>query len=115
MGNSLDYAPPTTRDGKLAVKLTKEDIRESDEHWATSLIRYVLGDTPFEKSMDNYVTTVWNFVHKPQILYHSDGYYVFRFASVADREEVMQADQYTYHNKPFMLRNLEASYLTQNV
>ncbi|KAK4706549.1 hypothetical protein R3W88_033902 [Solanum pinnatisectum] len=75
MGKSLDYAPPTMRDGKLVVKLTKEDIRKSDEHWATSLIGYVLGDTPFEKSMGNYVTAVWNFVHKPQILYHLDDVY----------------------------------------
>ncbi|KAK4706906.1 hypothetical protein R3W88_033549 [Solanum pinnatisectum] len=90
MGKSLDYDPPTVRDGKLVVKLMKEDIRESDEHWATSLIGYVLGDTPFEKCMDNYVIAVWNFVHKPQILYHSDGYYVFQFASIANREEVIK-------------------------
>ncbi|KAK6777818.1 hypothetical protein RDI58_024536 [Solanum bulbocastanum] len=68
IGRSLDYSPPTMRDGKLVVKLTKEDIHESGEHWAMLLIGYVLGDTPFERSMDNYVKTLWNFVQKPQIL-----------------------------------------------
>ncbi|KAG5630687.1 hypothetical protein H5410_002404 [Solanum commersonii] len=64
-----------------------------------TLIEYVLGDTPFEKCMDNY------------ILYHLDGYYVFRFALEADIEKVMQDGPYTYHNKPFMLRNWEASFI----
>ncbi|KAG5616095.1 hypothetical protein H5410_015919 [Solanum commersonii] len=48
---------------------------------------------------------------KPQILYHYDGYYVFRFDSVADRNEVMRDGPYTYHNKPFVLQNWEASFM----
>lgn len=62
-------------------------------------------DTPYEKSMDNFVTNVWNFVKKPQILYHVDGYYVFRFVSIEDREELMQAGPYAYHNKPFIIKH----------
>lgn len=67
----------------------------SVENWAATLIGYVLSDTPYEKSMENYVTVVWNFVENPQILYYSDGYYVCTFDSLEDRDEVMQAGPYT--------------------
>lgn len=55
--------------------------------------------------MDNFVTTVWNFVKNPQILYHADGYYIFRFSSIEDRKKVMQAGPCTYHNKTLILKH----------
>ncbi|XP_075079835.1 uncharacterized protein LOC142165106 [Nicotiana tabacum] len=55
--------------------------------------------------MENFVENVWNFFIKPKILYHDDGYYIFRFDSESDRERVMQFGPYTFHNKPFILKN----------
>ncbi|KAM3221708.1 hypothetical protein P3L10_020978 [Capsicum annuum] len=83
----------------MVVKLTQEDIKTSDEYLSTMLIGYVLGDAPYENSMDNFVVTVWNFVRKPQIFYHAEGYYGYRFVSI----EVLQTGPYSYHNKPFLL------------
>ncbi|XP_019225902.1 PREDICTED: uncharacterized protein LOC109207438 [Nicotiana attenuata] len=77
------------RDGKLVVKIVAEDIKYQEEFWTSTLIGYVLGDTPFARSMDNYVATVWNFVTKPKILYHDKGYYIFKFHTVEDRDLVM--------------------------
>ncbi|KAF3674128.1 hypothetical protein FXO38_05378 [Capsicum annuum] len=99
----LSYQPPIQRKWNKVVKLTMEDIQKADNHWSATLIRYVLGDTPYEKSMDNYVIVVWNSVKKPQILYHVDWYYISQFASNEDKEEVLQ-DGNTYHNKPFILK-----------
>ncbi|OIT38395.1 hypothetical protein A4A49_16155 [Nicotiana attenuata] len=75
MGMRLEYVPPSHRDGKVVIQIEKEDVSELNEYWATALIGNVLGDTPYEKSMENYVESVWDFVTKPQILYHQDGYY----------------------------------------
>nr|XP_016441125.1 PREDICTED: uncharacterized protein LOC107766790 [Nicotiana tabacum] len=110
MGMRLDYVPPIHRDGKIVVQIVEEDVRELNDHWATALIGYVLGDTPYEKSMEAYIASVWDFVPKPQILYHSDGYYVFIFSTIEDRDLVMQAGPYSYHNKPFILQNWEREF-----
>ncbi|PHU25105.1 hypothetical protein BC332_03437 [Capsicum chinense] len=48
----------------MVVELTTEDIKAADEHCSTALIVYVLGDTPYEKSMDNFVKNV-NFHELP--------------------------------------------------
>ncbi|XP_019256466.1 PREDICTED: uncharacterized protein LOC109234878 [Nicotiana attenuata] len=47
---------------------------------------------------------------KPQVLYHQEGYYVFRFGKREDKEAIMQAEPYTYHNKPLILQNWERDF-----
>ncbi|KAH0670626.1 hypothetical protein KY290_026841 [Solanum tuberosum] len=76
-GLTLAYEPPHQYDGKIVVKLTTEDIKVTDSYSSATLICYVLGYTPYDKSMEKYLTAMWNFVKKPQILYHTDGYYIF--------------------------------------
>lgn len=58
MGKPLSYIPPSMRDGKLVVKIDKEDIKSQEDFWTSALIGCVLEDTPFARSTDNYVTTV---------------------------------------------------------
>ncbi|XP_019265468.1 PREDICTED: uncharacterized protein LOC109243031 [Nicotiana attenuata] len=89
MGMQLEYVPPSRREGKVIIQIEEEDVNELKEYWDNALIGYVLGDTPYEKSMVNYVESVWDFVDKPQILYHHEGYYVFRFSNVKDKEAVI--------------------------
>ncbi|XP_019230721.1 PREDICTED: uncharacterized protein LOC109211625 [Nicotiana attenuata] len=110
MGKPLTYVPPSIRDGKVVVKIVEDDIKTQKEVWNSALIGYVLGDTPYVRSMDNYVSTVWNFVAKPKILYHEEGYYIFKFQTIEDRDLVLQSGLYTYHNKPMILRNWEIDF-----
>ncbi|XP_019248485.1 PREDICTED: uncharacterized protein LOC109227745 [Nicotiana attenuata] len=92
-------------DGTFVVQIEEEDTRAQEESLKNALIGYVLGDNPYEKSMENYVTNVWNFVAKPKILYHDEGYYIFQFQSIKDRDLVLHAGPYTYHNKPIILQH----------
>ncbi|XP_070040906.1 uncharacterized protein [Nicotiana tomentosiformis] len=110
MGKPLTYVPPSMRDGKLVVKIVADDIKSHEELWNSALIGYILGDTPYARSMDNYVTTVWNFVAKPKILYHEEGYYIFKFQTIEDRDLVLHTGPYTYHKKPFLLKNWEIDF-----
>ncbi|XP_070045727.1 uncharacterized protein [Nicotiana tomentosiformis] len=110
MGKPLTYVPPSMRDGKLVVKILAKDIKSQEEFWNTALIGYVLGDTPYARSMDNYVTMVWNFVTKPKIQYHDEGYYILKFHTIEDRDLILHASPYTYHNKPFILKNWEIDF-----
>ncbi|OIT37131.1 hypothetical protein A4A49_01996 [Nicotiana attenuata] len=110
MGMKLDYVPPSHREGKVVIQIEEEDVNELKEYWDNALTGYVLGDTPYEKSMVSYVESVWDFLDKPQILYHRDGYYVFRFVDMKDKEVVIQAGPYTYYNKPLILQNWEIDF-----
>lgn len=54
---------------------------------------------------------VWNIFTKPKILYRDDGYYIFRFDTVSDRDRVIQSSPYTFHNKPFILKNWSINFV----
>lgn len=49
------------------------------KEWENSLMGYVIGDNPYEMQMKDYAKKVWGFVGVPQVLYHDDGYYIFKF------------------------------------
>lgn len=105
MGKALNYIPPMMKGEKLIVQLEEDDILVQANHWSTELIGYVLGDSLFFKTMKNYIAHVWNFVTKPKVLYHGYGYYIFKFATVADRDLVMPSGAYTYRNRPPILKD----------
>lgn len=88
----------------MVIKMTQKDINTSDKYWSIVLIGYILGDAPYEKLMDNFITIVWNFMKKPQLHYHAYRYYIYQFASMGNRTEVLQAGPYTYRNKPIILK-----------
>lgn len=50
------------------------------------------------------------FVAPPHVLYHGDGYYVFKFHNIIDKEKVMQYGPYFYGNKPIILRYWELDF-----
>ncbi|WMV37186.1 hypothetical protein MTR67_030571 [Solanum verrucosum] len=103
--NTLSYIPPSSKDGNIYVTIEQDDLKEQEIYWKSALTRYVTGDTPYLKTMENFIMNAWKFVKKPQLLMHEEGYYIFRFETVEDCERVMQAGPYTFFNKPFVLQN----------
>lgn len=114
VGKALSFVPPTDKDGKKIVKINMEELKPQSEYWSTSLIGYIIGDNPNEKAMENFVLHVWNFVTKPQILMHRDGYCVFRFKSVEDMNQVLQLGPYSFRNKPMILKPWDVDFSMQN-
>ncbi|XP_009804428.2 uncharacterized protein [Nicotiana sylvestris] len=105
IGKILTYIPPDPHGDTIVVTIVDEDIKEHQSYWSNSLIGYVPGENPYFKSMENYVDNVWDFVNKSKILCHVDGYYIFRFDSMDDRDRVIQLGPYTFHYKSFILMN----------
>lgn len=61
---------------------------------------YVVGDTPTVGSLERFIATQWNFISKPKVLYHDDGYFVIWFYSMEDRDAVLYSGPHTISNKP---------------
>ncbi|XP_060200629.1 uncharacterized protein LOC132628891 [Lycium barbarum] len=110
MGKPLNFVPPSVPAGKPLVPLVEDDFKSLEDYWSNAIIGYVIGYIPYEKSMDNYVTYVWNFVVKPQIMYYDNGYYMFRFWTKEDRDLILQSGPYTYNSKPLILKQWEMNF-----
>ncbi|KAG5571936.1 hypothetical protein H5410_061702 [Solanum commersonii] len=54
-GKVLSYIPPSSKEGKIYVSIQQEDLIEQVDYWKSTLIGYVIGDTPYMKIMENFV------------------------------------------------------------
>lgn len=109
-GKSLKFIPPAIKDGVTTVTIEEEDICAQVQEWESALIGFVIGDNPYGLQMNEYVTKLWGFFDKPHVLFHEDGYYIFRFKTIKDKDNVLQSGPYFYRNKPVILRQWEIDF-----
>lgn len=76
-GKVLFYVSPCTKKGKIYVNIKENDLKDQEEHCKTDIRGYVIGDTPYLKTIETYISHVWPFAQKPHILQHDEGYFIF--------------------------------------
>lgn len=54
--------------------------------------------------MTRYVNPIWSTVVSPEVIYHEEGCYIIRFASIEDMNEILYAGPYTINNRPIILK-----------
>ncbi|XP_070057680.1 uncharacterized protein [Nicotiana tomentosiformis] len=115
----LDYISPELIDGSLLVKLDKKKTNREANKWKDALVVYVIGKTPGYNYMKRYMAQNWNMVAEPEVYYHEEGYYIVKFQSMADLNEVHYAGPYSINNKPMILKqwcpefDFNAEFLTE--
>lgn len=55
-------------------------------------------------SVQQFMAKVWNFVSVPELFYHNEGYFLVRFNTVDERNEVMHKGPYSIFSMPLFLR-----------
>ncbi|KAK4707080.1 hypothetical protein R3W88_033378 [Solanum pinnatisectum] len=82
MGKSLAYIPPSSKDGKIIVNIEKEDLLEQQKYWENLQIGYVIGDSPYVKTLESF----------------------------EDRDCVLQSGPYMLFNKPLILHKWDIDF-----
>lgn len=103
-GLSLDYIPPQMLDGKPVVQLDKNEMNLETQKWNSALIAYFIGDVPGYNALTRYINQFWSTAAKPEVFYHEEGYYVIRFASTDDMNQILYSGPYTINNRPIILK-----------
>ncbi|KAK4710278.1 hypothetical protein R3W88_004791 [Solanum pinnatisectum] len=103
-GLSLEYIPPKVVKGQQIIELAQEEINKELHKWTYSLIAYFIGHTPGYKAMQRYVTQFWSNVAQPDIYLHEVGYYIIRFQTKENMQEILYNGPYTINNKPIILK-----------
>lgn len=78
-----------------------------------ALIVYVVGTSPSIGALDRYIGTNWNYIAKPKIYYHNDDYFVVKFTSMKDRDEVLLSGPHLYY-KPLIVQLWELDFSFDN-
>lgn len=100
----IDYFLTILKDGIKVVRLDPKEVHEQTLKCQASLIGYVVGGNPSFKEILRYVYGVWNFVETPQVFLHTDGYFIFCFATEEDKAVILENGPYTFNNRPLVVR-----------
>ncbi|KAH0714889.1 hypothetical protein KY284_007794 [Solanum tuberosum] len=109
-GMSLNYVNPIMRNGEHVIELKKEEIEKAMEEWKQALILYVVGESPTIAAIERYIALQVNTVSKPKVYYHNDGYFLVKFASVDDRNEVLYSGPHMLNNKSIIVKVWSAEF-----
>jgi hypothetical protein len=102
--DALHYYAPAKENGKIVVKRPKEAIEEGISKWSPSLVGQFLDKhLPFF-IVKRTVDSMWAQYGKMEVFLLENGLYLFRFADVKTRDDVMEAKLWHILNKPMILR-----------
>ncbi|XP_009769130.1 uncharacterized protein LOC107815188 [Nicotiana tabacum] len=106
----LSFIAPTIKNGDVNVELCKEENEEETQKRKFALILYVVGGSPTVDTMESYIASVWNFVAKPKVYFYNDGYFMVRFNSIEDMDEVLYSGPHMLNNKPIIVKIWSADF-----
>ncbi|XP_070047064.1 uncharacterized protein [Nicotiana tomentosiformis] len=109
-GMSLAYIAPVIPEGEKIAKLNQLELEKGSVKWKQTVILYVIGATPSIGALKRYIGKQWNFAAKPKIYFHNDGYYVVKFNTLEDKDEVLYSGPHTINNKAIIIKPWEANF-----
>lgn len=65
---------------------------------------YVIGDCPGYNAMHRYVDLKWNKIANPDLFMHEERYFIIKFQSIDDIQEIICTGPYTINNRPIILK-----------
>ncbi|CAK8540004.1 unnamed protein product [Lathyrus sativus] len=103
-GGAMKSIAPQVVDGKIEVLIEEDDVRSEVKFWESSLILYAMGADLSMNAVKNFMTRSWNFVQLPDMYFNDEGYFILRFKSFKDRDEVLLRGLYMIRNIPLLIR-----------
>ncbi|KAF3665284.1 putative protein DOWNSTREAM OF FLC-like [Capsicum annuum] len=65
---------------------------------------------PTIAAVERYIEMNWNYIAKPKVYYHNDGYFLVKFGSAEDRDKVMYEGPHMMDNKPIIIKAWEPEF-----
>ncbi|XP_019242636.1 PREDICTED: uncharacterized protein LOC109222774 [Nicotiana attenuata] len=54
--------------------------------------------------MDRFVNSMGKYSTKPQIYYHNEDYFIIRFSSIEERDQILYSGPHTINNRPIIMK-----------
>lgn len=94
----------------MVARLLQEEVDKKTEKWKHALIMYVVGNSPSIGAVERFIANNWNYIAKPKVYYNNEGYFVVKFASIGDRDEVLCSGPHIMNNRPIIVKVWEADF-----
>lgn len=90
--------------------MEKSEVDQETAKWRCALVAYVMGDLPGYNFMNMYITKNWGNIAQPDLYLHEDGYYIIKFQSIEDMQEVLYTGPHTINNRSIILKQWSADF-----
>ncbi|KAH0767691.1 hypothetical protein KY285_003562 [Solanum tuberosum] len=70
----------------------------------TCIDRLCVGAEPTIAPLERYIAANWNYIAKPKVYYHNDGYFLVKFNTLEDMDEVFYAGPHMLNQKPIIVK-----------
>ncbi|XP_058768322.1 uncharacterized protein LOC131642051 [Vicia villosa] len=111
-GRSMKFIAPQLVEGGIEVSIEEADIVDEILFWRPSLVLYALGGELSMHAVKNFMIKNWNFVQLPDMYYH-EGYFILRFSSFRQRDDVLMKGPYSIRNMPLLIHEWRADFNLQ--
>ncbi|XP_058750189.1 uncharacterized protein LOC131623208 [Vicia villosa] len=109
-GLAMAYVAPARVEGDYDIEIEEEDVTTELRLWENTLVLYGLGEDLSMNMVKNFMTKTWNFVTLPDMYYHEEGYFLLRFKTHDDMENILMKGPYTLQNIPIVVKEWRPDY-----
>lgn len=101
---SLSFHPPVMENGDILVKPPDDMLARGNLIWSTSLVGYFLhSNLPF-KVVEPIAKRLWGNLGLTKVFMHNKGYYIFKFKSSTDRDNILASGPWHFASKVIVLQ-----------
>ncbi|KAG5572240.1 hypothetical protein H5410_062006 [Solanum commersonii] len=102
--------PLLLHDGKPVVTLSEVHVEIGNEIWSNVIILYVIRNTSSIGAIMRFITTEWNFVAKPKVYLHNNGFFIVKLNSSEDKNSILVSGPCMLNNRPIILKSWTADF-----
>lgn len=100
----MKLVAPNVKNGKCVAHIDKVEVGKLCDIWANVVVVYVVGQTPIIGTIIRFITLEWNTVAKPKVFLHEYGYFLVKFESLRNRNEILYSGPFTLNNRPMIVK-----------
>lgn len=103
-GTPLTFVAPMVKDGILVTRLDKKELQVMSQLWQFAAVFYIVGARPSKESLHTFILLTWSSIGRPQIFFHREGYFVVKFRTQDEYNEVMNTRALVMGKRPVLIR-----------
>ncbi|KAL0288248.1 UNVERIFIED_CONTAM: hypothetical protein Sradi_7102300 [Sesamum radiatum] len=102
---TLRYIPPMTQHDEIIIKPTPDMVAKGASRWQTTAVGYFLGRRPYFPQLEAFARANWRGLL--QVSATANGFFFFRFKTVAYMEGVIEGGPWLFQGQPMVLQAWE--------
>ncbi|CAO2821070.1 unnamed protein product [Amaranthus hypochondriacus] len=103
-GMPLKYVAPVYENGNQVVHIDSHDAVDLIKLWERAVVVYVVGGNVSIETIRGYIRKHWTHVSMPTIHSHEEGYFILRFNTDNECEEILKGGPYFLNRTPMVVK-----------